>query len=251
LRTFDCWVVFIDEVTLDELDCEAALSHSSAPYYHQLVFPEELRHLLALAAGQWVCVCDRRGRHLLWKPLRRSRRSLQEWRNAVAEREARCSRESRPGEARSRRGGKGWLLVVMGAGADGYAKCSDREEASRRLPFHGWPGVRRARVNDGRTTAAQPAGVGRRAAVGCTFARNAAREFALDGMAGGVREEGGKARMQMICERAGGDSGTQVAPRHHAKQSATHCPCTVSCALAQTRRPSSASSTPVSTRFVL
>jgi hypothetical protein len=42
MRTFDCRVVFIDEVTLDELDCEAALSHSTASYYHQLVFPEEL-----------------------------------------------------------------------------------------------------------------------------------------------------------------------------------------------------------------
>ena len=38
-RTFNCRVVFINEVTLDELDCEAAFAYSSAPYYHQLIFP--------------------------------------------------------------------------------------------------------------------------------------------------------------------------------------------------------------------
>lgn len=42
MRTFDCRVVFINEVALDELDCEAALSYSTTSYHHQLVFPEEL-----------------------------------------------------------------------------------------------------------------------------------------------------------------------------------------------------------------
>ena len=55
MRTFDCRVVFVDEVTLDELDCEAALSHSTASYHHQLVFPEELRRLLAWAVANGCC----------------------------------------------------------------------------------------------------------------------------------------------------------------------------------------------------
>ena len=55
MRTFDCRVVFVDEVTLDELDCEAALSHSTASYHHQLVFPEELRRLLAWRAANGCC----------------------------------------------------------------------------------------------------------------------------------------------------------------------------------------------------
>ena len=55
MRTFDCRVVFIDEVTLDQLDCEAALSHSTASYHHQLVFPEELGHLLVLTAANGCC----------------------------------------------------------------------------------------------------------------------------------------------------------------------------------------------------
>lgn len=42
VRTFDCRVIFIDEVALDELDCEARLAHTSSADDDELVFPEEL-----------------------------------------------------------------------------------------------------------------------------------------------------------------------------------------------------------------
>lgn len=42
VRTFDCRVIFIDEVALDELDCEARLAHTSSTDDDELVFPEEL-----------------------------------------------------------------------------------------------------------------------------------------------------------------------------------------------------------------
>ena len=42
VRTFDCWVIFVDEVALDELDCETGLSHATSTDNNKLVFPEEL-----------------------------------------------------------------------------------------------------------------------------------------------------------------------------------------------------------------
>jgi hypothetical protein len=41
--TFNRRVVLVDEVALDELDGQARLSHTTAAYYHQLVFSEKLR----------------------------------------------------------------------------------------------------------------------------------------------------------------------------------------------------------------
>ena len=60
MRTFDCRVVFVDEMALDELDCETTLSHSTTTYYHQLIFPEELRHWLVLATSN-ECRCATTG----------------------------------------------------------------------------------------------------------------------------------------------------------------------------------------------
>lgn len=42
VRTFDCRVIFINEVALDELDCEARLAHTSSTDDDELVFPKEL-----------------------------------------------------------------------------------------------------------------------------------------------------------------------------------------------------------------
>ena len=52
MRTFNCRIVFVDEVTLDELDCETTLAHASSSDNHQLVFPEELQ--CSLASGGWT-----------------------------------------------------------------------------------------------------------------------------------------------------------------------------------------------------
>lgn len=42
--TFNGRVILVDEMRLDELDGQTGLSHTSSTDYHQLVFPEELRH---------------------------------------------------------------------------------------------------------------------------------------------------------------------------------------------------------------
>lgn len=42
VRTFDRGIIFIDEVALDELDCEARLAHTSSTDNDELVFPQEL-----------------------------------------------------------------------------------------------------------------------------------------------------------------------------------------------------------------
>lgn len=42
VRTFDCRVIFIDEVALDKLDCEARFAHTTSTDDNELVFPEEL-----------------------------------------------------------------------------------------------------------------------------------------------------------------------------------------------------------------
>jgi hypothetical protein len=60
MRTFDCRVVFVHEMALDELDCETALSHSTTAHYHQFVFPEELRYWLVLATSN-ECRCATNG----------------------------------------------------------------------------------------------------------------------------------------------------------------------------------------------
>ena len=45
-HTFDCRVVLVYEVALDELDGQATLSHTTTADNHQLVFPKELGGLL-------------------------------------------------------------------------------------------------------------------------------------------------------------------------------------------------------------
>lgn len=55
--TFDRRVIFVDEVRLDQLDCEAGLSHTTASDDDQLVFPQELRHdmlVVLLARRRWL-----------------------------------------------------------------------------------------------------------------------------------------------------------------------------------------------------
>lgn len=42
VRTFDCGVIFVDEMALDELDREAGFTHTSSSNYDELVFPEKL-----------------------------------------------------------------------------------------------------------------------------------------------------------------------------------------------------------------
>jgi len=42
-RTLNGWVILVDEVRLDQLDCEARLADATAADYHQLVFPCELQ----------------------------------------------------------------------------------------------------------------------------------------------------------------------------------------------------------------
>lgn len=42
VRTFDCGVIFVDEMALDELDREAGFTHTSSSNYNELVFPEKL-----------------------------------------------------------------------------------------------------------------------------------------------------------------------------------------------------------------
>lgn len=42
MRTFDGWVVFVDEMALDKLDGQARLSDATSAYHHQLVFTEKL-----------------------------------------------------------------------------------------------------------------------------------------------------------------------------------------------------------------
>ena len=42
VRTFDCGVIFIDKVALDELNCEARLAHTSSTDDDELVFPKKL-----------------------------------------------------------------------------------------------------------------------------------------------------------------------------------------------------------------
>lgn len=44
VRTFDCGIIFIDEVALDELNREARLAHTTSSNDDELVFPEELKH---------------------------------------------------------------------------------------------------------------------------------------------------------------------------------------------------------------
>lgn len=48
LRTFNGGIVLIDEMALDELYCEAALSHTSTADDNKLVFPEELRQRVSM-----------------------------------------------------------------------------------------------------------------------------------------------------------------------------------------------------------
>ena len=68
LRTFDCWVVFVHEMTLDQLDCEATLSHTTTTDNHQLVFPKELETLVSMASRQWSD--NGEAPNVLLKPLR-------------------------------------------------------------------------------------------------------------------------------------------------------------------------------------
>lgn len=42
MRTFNCWVVLVDEVALDQLDGQARFTHTTATDDDQLVFSEEL-----------------------------------------------------------------------------------------------------------------------------------------------------------------------------------------------------------------
>lgn len=51
-RTFNCGVVFINEVTLDELYCQARLAHTTSTYHHQLVLSKELRR-----GSKWLAIC--------------------------------------------------------------------------------------------------------------------------------------------------------------------------------------------------
>jgi hypothetical protein len=43
LRTLDGWVIFVDEMRLDQLDCEARLADTTTADHHQFVFSRELR----------------------------------------------------------------------------------------------------------------------------------------------------------------------------------------------------------------
>ena len=52
VRTFDCGVILVDEVALDELDREARLADTSSSDNNELVFPEELMRGRQLATGQ-------------------------------------------------------------------------------------------------------------------------------------------------------------------------------------------------------
>ena len=52
--TFNCRVVLVYKMTLDQLYCETALPYTSAAHHHQLVFPQELRDLLACAGANIV-----------------------------------------------------------------------------------------------------------------------------------------------------------------------------------------------------
>ena len=52
--TFNCRVVFVYKMALNQLYCETALPYTSAAHHYQLVFPEELRDLLACAGANGV-----------------------------------------------------------------------------------------------------------------------------------------------------------------------------------------------------
>lgn len=43
VRVLDCWIVFVDEVTLNELDGEGRFTDTTAADNYQLVFSQELR----------------------------------------------------------------------------------------------------------------------------------------------------------------------------------------------------------------
>ena len=42
VQTFNCGVIFIDEVTLDQLDGQAGFSYTTAAYHYELVLSQEL-----------------------------------------------------------------------------------------------------------------------------------------------------------------------------------------------------------------
>ena len=77
-RTLNCRVVFVHKVTLDQLNCEAALSDATTSYDHQLIFPEELRHLLALLAAKGVTMAHAQARRTFEAIVSRSMRAAEE-----------------------------------------------------------------------------------------------------------------------------------------------------------------------------
>ena len=42
VRTFNCGIIFIDEVTLDQLDGQAGFSYTTTAYHYELVLSQEL-----------------------------------------------------------------------------------------------------------------------------------------------------------------------------------------------------------------
>lgn len=55
VRVLDCWVVFVDEVTLNELNGEGRFTDTTTADNYQLVFPQELRPRHSLSSKQERC----------------------------------------------------------------------------------------------------------------------------------------------------------------------------------------------------
>lgn len=52
VRVLDCWVVFVDEVTLNELNGEGRFTNTTTANNYQLVFPQELRPRHSVSSEQ-------------------------------------------------------------------------------------------------------------------------------------------------------------------------------------------------------
>jgi len=66
MRTFNGGIVFVDKMTLYQLNRQTTLAHTAAAHNNQFIFPQELRDALARSILQGG---TRNGRNALSKPL--------------------------------------------------------------------------------------------------------------------------------------------------------------------------------------